>query len=139
MEPDEVVKRMFAAFAAGDEAEMRAVCHDDLTFVDPAASGSSFEEWLAYNRPFWTAFPDARMELENQVVAGNTVVSELRYTGVHSGVMATPQGEVPPTGREIDVRGVSIDRVEAGKIVSHHGYYDQLQFMTQLGLAGQPG
>lgn len=58
MEPGEVVKRMFAAFAAGDEEEMRAVCHDDVAFVDPAASGSSFEEWLAYNRPFWTAFPE---------------------------------------------------------------------------------
>ena len=135
MEPGEVVKRMFAAFAAGDEEEMRAVCHDDVAFVDPAASGSSFEEWLAYNRPFWTAFP-GRMELENQVVAGNTVVTELRYTGVHSGVMVTPQGELPPTGSEIDVRGASIDRVEDGKIVLHHGYYDQ--FMKQLGLAEQP-
>ena len=76
------------------------------------------------------------MELENQVVAGNTVVTELRYTGVHSGVMVTPQGELPPTGREIDVRGASIDRVEDGKIVLHHGYYDQ--FMKQLGLAEQP-
>lgn len=135
MGPEQVVNRMFVAFAAGDEDVLREVIDDELTFVDPAASGSSYEEWLTYNRPFWEAFPGARMELENQVVAGDTVVSELRYRGVHSGPMATPQGELPPTGREIDVRGASIDRVEGGKIVSHRGYFDQMQFMTQLGLA----
>jgi steroid delta-isomerase-like uncharacterized protein len=134
MSPDEVVSRMFEAFAAGDEETMRTLCHDDVEFVDPGASGSSLEEYIAYSRPFWTAFPDGSMGLDNQIVSGDTVVSELRYAGTHTGPMATPQGEVPPTGNQIDVRGCSVDRVERGKIVSHHGYFDQLQFLMQLGL-----
>ncbi len=137
MSPDELVNRMFETLTTGDEEALREVCRDDMEFVDPAASGSSFEEWLAYNRPFWTAFPGASVRIENQIVSEDTVVTELRYAGTHSGPMMTPQGEVPATGKEIEVRGCSIDRVEGDKIVSHHGYYDQLEFMTQLGLTGQ--
>jgi predicted ester cyclase len=138
MSPKEVVTRMFEAFAAGDEEGLRDVSHEEIEFVDPAASGSSLDEWLAYNRPFSTAFPDGSMSIESQIVAGDTVVTELRYTGTHSGALQTPQGEIPATGNRIDVRGCSITRVEGGKIVSHHGYFDQMQFLTQLGLMEQP-
>jgi predicted ester cyclase len=138
MSSEEVVRRMFEAFAAGDEEALRDVSDDEIEFVDPAASGSSVDEWLAYNRPFSTAFPDGTMTIENQVISGDTVVSEVRYAGTHSGPLTTPQGEVPPTDNRIDIRGCSVTRVEGGKIVSHHGYFDRRQFLAQLGLMEQP-
>jgi predicted ester cyclase len=51
----------------------------------------------------------------------------------------THQGETeefgPPTGRQIEVKGITISRVEGGKIVEEWQVYDNLSLMQQLGLA----
>jgi predicted ester cyclase len=51
----------------------------------------------------------------------------------------TRQGETeesgPPTGRQIEVKGITISRVEGGKIVEEWQAHDNLSLMQQLGLA----
>ena len=51
----------------------------------------------------------------------------------------THQGETeefgPPTGRQIEGGGITISRIEGGKIVEDWDSYDNLSVLQQLGLA----
>jgi ketosteroid isomerase-like protein len=38
----------------------------------------------------------------------------------------------------VDLRFADFSRVQDGKIVSYHTFYDQLGLLTQLGLMGEP-
>jgi predicted ester cyclase len=83
---------------------------------------------------FRAAFPDWRMEIEELVAEGNTVVGRFRCSG-------TNQGEfkgVPPTGRRMEVDEVYFLRVEDGKFVYFWGLEDDLARMRQLGLIPSP-
>jgi predicted ester cyclase len=66
------------------------------------------------------------------IAEGDKVVS--RYTG-----RGTHQGETedfgPPTGRQLEVEGITIHRIEDGKIVEEWNQYANLSILQQLGLA----
>jgi predicted ester cyclase len=57
-----------------------------------------------------------------------------RYT-----IRATHQGETeeygPPTGKRVELKGITIHRIEGGKIVEEWERYDNLSILQQLGLA----
>lgn len=82
---------------------------------------------------FWEALPDSQIKRTNEFVAGDTVIAEGFLTGTHTGVFRTPQGEIPASGNPVNLRYASVKRVSGGKIVSEHLYFDQMEFMTQIG------
>jgi predicted ester cyclase len=57
-----------------------------------------------------------------------------RYT-----IRATHQGETeeygPLTGKRVELKGITIHRIEGGKIVEEWERYDNLSILQQLGLA----
>ena len=55
--------------------------------------------------------------------------------GTHTGVLKTPNGDVPATGRGVKIRWASIYQVRGEELLAEHLYFDQNEFMTQLGLA----
>jgi steroid delta-isomerase-like uncharacterized protein len=82
---------------------------------------------------FWEALPDSQIKYTNELTAGDTVITEGFLTGTHTGVFRTPQGEIPPSGKPVNLRFAAIKRVSGGEIVSEHLYWDQMEFMTQIG------
>lgn len=78
---------------------------------------------------FRNAFPDLVVTLEDQTAEGDKVVS--RYTG-----RGTRRGEflgIAPTGREVELSGVTIFRLRGGNIVEGWDFYDGLGLLRQLG------
>jgi predicted ester cyclase len=53
--------------------------------------------------------------------------------GGERGYEGTQDG--PPTGRQAELEGITIHRIEDGKIVEEWERYDNLGFLQQLGLA----
>jgi len=50
-----------------------------------------------------------------------------------------PSGEsVPATGKQIRIRECDVVLVEGGQITQHRFYFDQLEFLDQLGLLPEP-
>jgi predicted ester cyclase len=49
--------------------------------------------------------------------------------------MPTPNGELPATGRTIRTTSISMLTFADGMVISEHVYSDQLELLTQLGLA----
>ncbi len=88
---------------------------------------------------FIRAFPDLRFELLNLAEKGEVGAGEIRITGTNTGPLATPMGEIPPTGKRMDLRGASFLRIGGQDlIVEERRYYDTGVLMRQLGLAPEP-
>jgi len=79
-----------------------------------------------------SAFPDAQVTVEDMIAEGDKVVT--RYT-----IRGTHQGETedfgPPTGKQVELKGITIHRFEDGQIVEEWEAYDNLSMLKQLGLA----
>lgn len=65
-----------------------------------------------------SAFPDIHRELLAVYVTGDTVIVELRIQGTH----LAPLGELPATGKKIDVPCCDVFRLKDGKVVAFHCY-----------------
>ena len=134
----EVVQRLAKAMSAGGEDERDRVCDPDIEFVVSGANLRGVPAVRKYITTFSTALPDAKAEPHKIFESGSEAAVELTYSGTHNGPLATPQGEVPPTGRSISVPGAAFVRVAGDQVVSFHGYYDQVDMMTQLGMMPAP-
>lgn len=133
--PATVVDEFVASFNAHDEARIREGYSETVEFVAPGAEVEGAEAAAAYAMVFIKAFPDVRLEVTNVIDGGEWIVAEFAYSGTHTGPLATPDGgEIPPTNRSVQGKGVDLLRLEGDKVAAEHLYFDQLEFMTQLGL-----
>lgn len=92
------------------------------------------EGWSAFFRGFREAFPDATFTVEDQVAEGDRVALRLTMRGTHLG----PLNGLPPTGRQVTVSGMSIERVVDGRIVEGWNQNDALGMLQQLGALPPP-
>ena len=81
-----------------------------------------------------TALPDSKATFEREVFSGNTVTLELTWRGTHTGPLQTPNGEIAPTGRKIELRAVQVVDVADGKAQSIRQYFDMATLFDQLGV-----
>jgi len=80
------------------------------------------------------AFPDIYWVLEEMIAEGDKVVSRFTWTGTHRGSFLG----IPPTGRRVSVKGVVIDRLEAGRMADSRILMDTMSMMQQLGVIPAP-
>jgi predicted ester cyclase len=80
------------------------------------------------------AFSDFKLEIEDMVVAGDTVWTRNVATGTNDG---TYMGH-PPTGRTFRIHVFDVIRVRGGRIVEHWGVPDRLGVLFQLGAVAPP-
>lgn len=80
------------------------------------------------------AFPDSKGTFEAAHVAGNKVVLEVTWRGTHTGALRMPGGDIPATGRRIEMRACQIVDVADGKAQGIRQYFDMATMLTQLGL-----
>ncbi len=131
----EIVGRFYEDFGTGNIDAALAACAEDLEIVDPGMGHvRGRERFREYLETFKRAMPDARARIEQTVESGETVAVEGRFTGTHTGPLATDDGDVEPTGATVDLRFADVSRVRDRKIVAYHTYYDRLGLLTQLGL-----
>ena len=83
---------------------------------------------------YTAAFPDAHNKKERAFGMGDWVCVEYVFTGTHKGPLTGPDGkQVPGTGKSVRVPWVSLYRMESGRIVEWHAYWDALGMWKQLG------
>ena len=136
LESRAVAERGLKAFNAHD---MEALARDSAPDIEATAPGDiklkGPQAVKEYNQNFVTAFPDARVEAKNIFTQGNTVIVEGVFTGTHDGTLKTPMGDVPATGRKVRGEYIQILEIDRGLVKRDNLLYDQVQLMTQLGMA----
>ncbi len=103
----------------------------DLVWHEPDQDIQGSEEAKQFVTMYKTAFPDLHATVEDVIAEGDKVVTRWTIRGTH-------QEEIeefgPPTGKQIEIKGITIHRIEDGKIVEEWERYDNLSIMQQLGL-----
>ena len=131
----ETMDRVTAAVMSGDRDVLGQLYAADAVAETPEGprlqGGAAIADYLL---TFKRAFPDASFESARKYEAGDTAIDEGYFVGTHTGVLTSPAGDVPPTGRRLRLRDCDMITVKDGVAVSHRFYYDQLDFMGQLGL-----
>ena len=83
------------------------------------------------------AFPDSKATFDAVHVSGDdTVILEVTWRGTHTGPMGSPAGDIPATGKSIEVRTCQVIQIADGKTQRIHHYLDLATMMNQLGLSG---
>jgi predicted ester cyclase len=134
----DVAKRHDEAFNTHDAEARLGIEAPDIEFVMPGGVtllGS--KNMLPVVQSFWEALPDAAIVPENYFTSGDVVVTEGQIVGTHKGPFRTPQGEIAATGNNVKLRYAAIKRVAGGKLVSEHLFFDQMEFLQQLGAMPQ--
>ncbi len=95
----------------------------------------NLEEFEQFGMSFYSAFSEGKHDFNEVIVSNDKIVTCGTFTATHLGEF---QG-LPPTGKQISLSIMHIDRVEEGKIVEHWGQGDALGLMQQLGIVFLPG
>jgi predicted ester cyclase len=82
-----------------------------------------------------SGFPDLESTIEDLIAERDKVVAHWRAQGTHRGEYMG----ISATGNRVDFRGISIYRIEGGKIAESWSISDLLGMMQQLGAVGGPG
>ncbi len=81
------------------------------------------------------AMPDWKVKFSLIAFHGDTIIFEGTGGGTFTGPMATPEGEVAPTGRKTSLKFAFFAKINAdGLIVEDRSYFDNMEYMKQLGL-----
>jgi steroid delta-isomerase-like uncharacterized protein len=86
-----------------------------------------FKQWVITTR---TGFPDLKVTIEDIIAEGDKVVTRWTFRGTHKGEL----GGIPPTGKQVTMTGITIDRIADGKTVESWWNSDGLGFLQQLGV-----
>jgi steroid delta-isomerase-like uncharacterized protein len=132
----ELVKRLWEAWSKGDFEAFKELVAPDFAHYLPSGSTkpSSREETIEIGKGLHNAFPDITFSIEGLIAEGDRVTVRFIYRGTHKGEF---EG-IPATGNEFEGSGISISRIENGKVVEQRKEIDALGMMQQLGMELKP-
>jgi steroid delta-isomerase-like uncharacterized protein len=110
-----------AQFYADDYAGM------DIAQREPHRGARGIREFL---QRYQNAFPDYRFTADEMIVAGDRAVLVWTARGTHRGSVMN----IPPTGRAINVRGVSVLTIENAKVKNAIYIWDVAGLLRNIGL-----
>lgn len=132
----DLARRYAAVLESGSVAGADGLFSDDFQFHPPGSpSPLTVDGWKHFTSLFQAAFPDLRYVIEETVAEGDEVGELLRFEGTHRGEF---QG-IQPTGKRVSFSGMSIMRMEDGRIAELWGQFDAMTMLQQLGALSQPG
>jgi predicted ester cyclase len=134
-----VVRGAHAALAAGDLDGFKSAIGPNYVrhcqAMPPALQElQGTDEFFAFLEEFITAVPDYTDTISPMIADGNKVAYVSTMTGVQTG----PLGDLPATGEEFTLVNIIIQRLEHGKVVETWVSWDNVAFLSQLGLMPPP-
>jgi steroid delta-isomerase-like uncharacterized protein len=93
-------------------------------YAAPGKDGS-----VAMFADFLEAFEDFRVEVNDVIDAGETLVARYTYRGRHTGTFLG----VPASGNQIELQSIDIWRVRDGRLQEHWDELNTLEFFQQIG------
>jgi steroid delta-isomerase-like uncharacterized protein len=89
---------------------------------------------IEFSQMWADGFPDGRVKIDNVVVSGDYVVLQFTGKGTQTGVLKSPTGEIPATGRSVTIHLCDVHEIRDGKIRSVQSYFDSASMLMQLGV-----
>ena len=135
----EAAKAPVVAYGKKDWEGLRSVLPAEYRYeeVGTGRTMTGVEEVLAGFQAWKKALPDSKATIDNAFAAENTVVLELTWRGHQTGPLQTPDGEIPPSGRAVELRACQVVEMEDGRPVVTRHYFDMQTLLQQIGVTGR--
>ena len=126
-----IVHRYMHLWNTGDLTIADEIIAADFVNHSPVPGETPDREGLKQGvRGFHAGFSDLQFAVEDMVAEGDRVAIRGTFRGVHTGAF---EG-IPATGREITMNWFIMLRMVGDKITDRWANFDQLAFLTQLGV-----
>jgi steroid delta-isomerase-like uncharacterized protein len=123
-----LAERFAETIAAHDLDAFATLLHPDYVnhnrYADPGKAGS-----VAIFGAYLAAFDDFRVEVDDIIDAGATVVGRYTYRGRHTGTFLG----VPASGAEVEQHSIDIWRVREDLLAEHWDELNLLELFRQMG------
>ena len=90
----------------------------------------SIDSARAYYANYLTGFSNIQFTIKDIFGQGDKLVKYWNFKGTHTGIFFG----IPVTGKSVSLDGTTLVRMANGKIAEERDFFDNLDFMTQLGL-----
>ena len=132
----EVMDRLNRAMESKDKETLASsYAADAVAYTPDQGEIRGRDAITSYLFDLWEAMPDVRYNQMGRYESGNVAIDEGIVIGTNTGPLRMPSGEtMQPTGKELRIRSCDVATVDNGEITSHHFYFDQVEFLSQLGL-----
>ncbi|MER5432239.1 ester cyclase [Streptomyces sp. NPDC002588] len=133
----EVVDRNIQAWRSKDFDSYFGCYREDAAIVAPGGVRAQGREGIGRFMSLWeNAAPDNSIEFLDRYSVGSVVVHEGVFRGTHTGDLLSWDGQaLPATGRTFELTYCEVFVVVDGLITEQRLYFDQMQLLTQLGVA----
>lgn len=137
----ELSKRHLEAYNSDDWDGYKADLADDVKYEEMATrtTATGKEQYVETVRRWKKGFPDTKAKILSQFSAGDTVISEVEWTGTHSGPLDSPFGTIQPSNNRGSVRAVLVTKFANGKIADVRHYFDIMTILAQTGVLASLG
>lgn len=102
-------------------------------YVEGGVSDLGLDAWKKLLAEFHEAFSDVTVTVSQQVAEGDTVATRWQFNATHTGHYIG----APPTGARATWTGITLDRIEGGKIVETWTDWDKYRLFETLGMLGR--
>jgi predicted ester cyclase len=89
---------------------------------------------LGFLAAFQAAFPAGRMTIKTFVIDRGAAAVAGVFAGTRHGPLRDPAGDMPAIGRRVEFGWAAIYRVRGEELAAEHLFFDQADFLGQLGL-----
>ena len=103
---------------------------EDVTIITDQGNIVGIEGVRQFYMNYLNGFSDIEFTIVDAFGQGDKIVKHWNFKGTHDGNFFG----VPATGKRVDVSGVTLVKMKAGKIAAELDFIDLLDFYTQLGL-----
>lgn len=128
----QLIRRFYTEVVdGGDYSNLDGFVATDYVDHNATDGGRGPEAVRTHLEAIRTTLPDFTMQIEDIFAEGDYVITRVAGRGTHLGEWMS----IEPTGREVRMKGINIDRIENGRIVEHWGEADTVGMLIQMGVA----
>ena len=127
----ELYKKLAAVNDTTELPQLDALVATDVKYHDmPEGMPNGLTGFKELLKMYLTSIPNMQIEIKHILAEGDIVIAHLGLTGVNSGA----SGDMPATGKSINVDGYDCIRIADGKVIEYWTLANEMKMMTQLGL-----
>jgi len=103
---------------------------ENVTVVTAEGNITGIDGFRDYYNNYLTGFSDAEFSFVDIFAQGDKLVKHWSFKGTHDGEMFG----IPATNNKLEISGTTLVEMKDGKVFKEQDFFDQLSFLSQLGL-----